>query len=220
MGNSFTSVIESSESSLYNADERRSSSRLGILPLSPLVDDGEDHPLTSSNAAEVFSDHSRRSTVVRIVTGDSDSEDKALMSERSTHHPTYPIGHHNKLGMGNLGGGYERSTPSDFRGLSTFHLYLCCGMMGFVIFWVVLMLRIYLPESYWRWSYFWWWKKINNDCKIQGIYIQRNDYIHKSFMINVFPKVRTEALFLTCPMPLWMAAAEELFLMIIKPNIF
>ena len=155
MGNSFTSVIESSESSLYNADERRSSSRLGILPLSPLVDDGEDHPLTSSNAAEVFSDHSRRSTVVRIVTGDSDSEDKALMSERSTHHPTYPSAHHNKLGMGSLGGGYERSTPSDFRGLSTFHLYLCCGMMGFVIFWVVLMLRIYLPESYWRWSYFW-----------------------------------------------------------------
>lgn len=155
MGNSFTSVIESSESSLYNADERRSSSRLGILPLSPLVDDGEDHPLTSSNAAEVFSDHSRRSTVVRIVTGDSDSEDKALMSERSTHHPTYPSAHHNKLGMGSLGGGYERSTPSDFRGLSTFHLYLCCGMLGFVIFWVVLMLRIYLPESYWRWSYFW-----------------------------------------------------------------
>ena len=154
MGNSFTSVIESSESSLYNADERRSSSRLGILPLSPLVDDGEDHPLTSSNA-EVFSDHSRRSTVVRIVTGDSDSEDKALVSTSShlPHHATYP-GHHNKLGVGGLGG-YERSTPSDFRGLSTFHLYLCCGMLGFVIFWVVLMLRIYLPESYWRWSYFW-----------------------------------------------------------------
>ena len=90
MGNSFTSVIESSESSLYNADERRSSSRLGILPLSPLVDDGEDHPLTSSNA-DVFSDHhtSRRSTVVRIVTNDSDSEDKALMPT-SSHHPTYP----------------------------------------------------------------------------------------------------------------------------------
>ena len=151
MGNSFTSVIESSESSLYNADERRSSSRLGILPLSPLVDDGEDHPLTCSSNADVFSDHhtSRRSTVVRIVTNDSDSEDKALMPT-SSHHPTYP-GHHNKLGPN----GYERSTPSDFRALSTFHLYLCCGMLGFVIFWVVLMLRIYLPESYWTWSYFW-----------------------------------------------------------------
>ena len=38
---------------------------------------------------------------------------------------------------------------------SWFHLYLCFGMLGFVVFWLVLMLRIYLPETYWTWSYIW-----------------------------------------------------------------
>ena len=36
-----------------------------------------------------------------------------------------------------------------------FHFYLCFGMLGFLIFWLVLMLRIYLPETYWTWSYIW-----------------------------------------------------------------
>ena len=36
-----------------------------------------------------------------------------------------------------------------------FHFYLCFGMIGFIVFWLVLMLRIYLPESYWTWSYIW-----------------------------------------------------------------
>jgi hypothetical protein len=38
---------------------------------------------------------------------------------------------------------------------SWFHVYLCLGMLGFLIFWLVLMLRIYLPEPYWTWSYVW-----------------------------------------------------------------
>ena len=38
---------------------------------------------------------------------------------------------------------------------SWFTFYLCAGMLGFVIFWLVLMLRIYLPETYWTWSYIW-----------------------------------------------------------------
>lgn len=36
-----------------------------------------------------------------------------------------------------------------------FIAYLMLGMIGFVVFWSVLMLRIYLPEKYWRWSYIW-----------------------------------------------------------------
>ena len=36
-----------------------------------------------------------------------------------------------------------------------FHFNLCFGMLGFIVFWSVLMLRIYLPESYWTWSYIW-----------------------------------------------------------------
>ncbi len=36
-----------------------------------------------------------------------------------------------------------------------FIAYLALGMVGFVLFWSVLMLRIYLPEKYWRWSYIW-----------------------------------------------------------------
>ena len=36
-----------------------------------------------------------------------------------------------------------------------FHCYLILGLIGFVVFWLVLMLRIYLPEKYWTWSYMW-----------------------------------------------------------------
>lgn len=36
-----------------------------------------------------------------------------------------------------------------------FVAYLLLGMVGFVVFWSILMLRIYLPEKYWRWSYIW-----------------------------------------------------------------
>ncbi len=36
-----------------------------------------------------------------------------------------------------------------------FVCYLMLGMLGFVAFWSLLMLRIYLPERYWEWSYIW-----------------------------------------------------------------
>ena len=36
-----------------------------------------------------------------------------------------------------------------------FVAYLILGMVGFVLFWGILMLRIYLPERYWQWSYIW-----------------------------------------------------------------
>ena len=36
-----------------------------------------------------------------------------------------------------------------------FIAYLLLGMLGFIAFWSILMLRIYLPEKYWEWSYIW-----------------------------------------------------------------
>ena len=36
-----------------------------------------------------------------------------------------------------------------------FHCYLILGLIGFFVFWLVLMLRIYLPEKYWTWTYIW-----------------------------------------------------------------
>lgn len=41
------------------------------------------------------------------------------------------------------------------QGRGFFQLYLLLGMIGFFLFWLILMLRIYLPEKYWRWSYMW-----------------------------------------------------------------
>nr|XP_040569093.1 uncharacterized protein LOC121118580 [Lepeophtheirus salmonis] len=37
--------------------------------------------------------------------------------------------------------------------ISVFHVYFSLGLVGFILFWTVLMLRVYLPESYWKWSY-------------------------------------------------------------------
>lgn len=34
-------------------------------------------------------------------------------------------------------------------GMTRFHLSLLCGMIGFVIFWVGLLLRIYMPHDFW-----------------------------------------------------------------------
>lgn len=48
-----------------------------------------------------------------------------------------------------------RHLPRPGAGRNCFHCYLCLGLVAFVTFWLVLMLRIYLPESYWTWSYVW-----------------------------------------------------------------
>ena len=34
-------------------------------------------------------------------------------------------------------------------GMTNFHFSLCVGVVGFLIFWLVLLLRIYLPDKYW-----------------------------------------------------------------------
>lgn len=34
-------------------------------------------------------------------------------------------------------------------GMTNFHFSLCVGVIGFFIFWLVLLLRIYLPDEYW-----------------------------------------------------------------------
>ena len=33
------------------------------------------------------------------------------------------------------------------------HILQFLGMIGFICFWTFLLLRIYLPETYWSWSY-------------------------------------------------------------------
>ena len=49
-----------------------------------------------------------------------------------------------------------RSQPSyPGVGRSWFKCYLLLGLIAFVIFWLVLMLRVYLHEKYWTWSYIW-----------------------------------------------------------------
>ena len=108
----------------------------GILPT--LIDDEEYQRNNAINA-----ENSRRSTVVRIVT-DSDSDDKALV-----------VGGSNQ-GSSKFCYADRRRNSGVSSSVSYFHLYLCLGMMGFVVFWLVLMLRIYLPEAYWTWSYIWW----------------------------------------------------------------
>jgi len=49
----------------------------------------------------------------------------------------------------------RRQTNHSGAGRSWFQCYLCLGLIGFVIFWFVLMLRVYLHERYWTWSYIW-----------------------------------------------------------------
>ena len=49
-----------------------------------------------------------------------------------------------------------RSQPNRPRSRrSWFQCYLGLGLVGFVTFWLVLMLRVYLHEKYWTWSYIW-----------------------------------------------------------------
>ena len=114
-----------STTSLYSNEERRSSSRLGST-LPPLIDEKECHH-----------------TVVRIshpsVSGGFELTEKSEASEleESRNEP-------NRTNSSQCG-----------KGGTWFHFNLCLGMLGFVIFWLFLMLRIYLPESYWTWSYIW-----------------------------------------------------------------
>ncbi len=35
-------------------------------------------------------------------------------------------------------------------GITNFHFGLCVGIVGFLVFWLVLLLRIYLPEEMWH----------------------------------------------------------------------
>ena len=49
----------------------------------------------------------------------------------------------------------QHETSMEFKGSVTFAVKLCCALLSFIVFWVVSLLRIYLPESYWTWSYLW-----------------------------------------------------------------
>lgn len=135
LGTSRNSVIEST-SSLYSNEDRRNSSRCNALP--PLLDEQHFTIHMEENAAK------KKNTVVRIaspsaVTSTEDNTTATTATDQDSKmdevHENYCCG---------------RTWP-----ISWFHFYLCFGMLGFIVFWLVLMLRIYLPESYWTWSYIW-----------------------------------------------------------------
>ena len=125
IGNSHTSVIDS-ETSLYSNEERRNSSRLGAL-LPPLIDEKECHH-----------------TVVRI------SENPSIVRGEP---PEFRRQNSENPDIENEDRTSNKCAAS--KNGTWFHFNLCLGMLGFVIFWLFLMLRIYLPESYWTWSYIW-----------------------------------------------------------------
>ena len=157
--NSHTSVIQST-ASLCSVEERRNSSRLGssVLPLSPLIHLSEDE---ESDKLHRTASKSTGCTVVRIVNPSSTlSEDDPTVG--------------NKPNPDSSGYGTTTATLCCGRGQrpsTWFHFYLCFGMLGFLVFWLVLMLRIYLPESYWTWSYIWWSGLVSNSSTI---YIPNN----------------------------------------------
>jgi hypothetical protein len=61
--------------------------------------------------------------------------------------------HHHHVHHG--GGGGPRRFLCFEQECNCFVTYLMLGMLCFVAFWSLLMLRIYLPEKYWEWSYIW-----------------------------------------------------------------
>lgn len=119
-----------STNSLYSEEERLNSSRLGILP--PLIDEKECHH-----------------TIVRMAS-DNPSMSQPATSEFGikNNHSEFMTDIENEDRTSNKCAASKNGT--------WFHFNLCLGMLGFVIFWLFLMLRIYLPESYWTWSYIWW----------------------------------------------------------------
>ena len=77
------------------------------------------------------------------------------------------ISHYQYHNIGNFSGDHDKfgchhenvnDTARCFKAeCNCFVTYMLLGMFGFVAFWSLLMLRIYLPEEYWKWSYVWSW---------------------------------------------------------------
>lgn len=138
LGTSRNSVIEST-SSLYSNEDRRNSSRLGSNALPPLLD--EQHFTSTQIICEETA--KKRNTVVRIASPSQVTSTEDNTTATTTDQDSKIIEEVENYCCG-------RTWP-----ISWFHVYLCLGMLGFIVFWLVLMLRIYLPESYWTWSYIW-----------------------------------------------------------------
>jgi hypothetical protein len=47
---------------------------------------------------------------------------------------------------------YNRTRQSDKAGWTNFHFVMCIGIVGFFIFWVLLLCRMYLPPEYAFWD--------------------------------------------------------------------
>ena len=85
-----------------------------------------------------------------------------LLVNSNNHHD----GHHTTVNLrvdlqpqGGSSGSGGTTSGKTFRCFASecncFVAYLLLGMLGFVAFWSLLMLRVYLPERYWEWSYIW-----------------------------------------------------------------
>ena len=76
-----------------------------------------------------------------------------------------------------------RSQPNRPRSRrSWFQCYLGLGLVGFVTFWLVLMLRVYLHEKYWTWSYIWWTKKCDESSEV----IYTTKWLNKHEKLKLF----------------------------------
>lgn len=134
--------------SLCSQEELRSLRRASQLP--PLIDENAEFNVSAA-AQHHHQNQNKSATIVHISSNlPSSSRTAAGINLVVDHHENNA----EKVLSGSASDRLQRFRNHDFN--AYFHFYLCLGMLGFVVFWLVLMLRIYLPESYWTWSYIWW----------------------------------------------------------------
>ncbi|TRY73352.1 hypothetical protein TCAL_06991 [Tigriopus californicus] len=102
------------------------------------------------NSARLAPDHSCE-TLTTIESPGTEYDDHHELEKHSKEFPgDFPIGPQRSA-----------STDTDFKpsfksrlkwpcGMTNFHFSLCIGVVGFAIFWLLLLLRIYLPEEYFQ----------------------------------------------------------------------
>ena len=150
-----------STNSLYSEEERLNSSRLGILP--PLIDEKECHH-----------------TIVRMATvNPSLSQPQAEFGIKNNH---------SEFMNSDFENSEDRTSTkcAASKNGTWFHFNLCLGMLGFVIFWLFLMLRIYLPESYWTWSYIWWSREERRkNTKDEIVFLHVSNFYEKRIKLKL-----------------------------------
>lgn len=89
--------------------------------------------------------NNKKQTKVELNAANSHSRSNHVISSTSSRDPM----------MSASAASTERTIRCFRAECNCFIAYLLLGMMGFIAFWSILMLRIYLPERYWEWSYIW-----------------------------------------------------------------